>query len=340
MNIFWRCSVVVLLAIVVSACQRQSDLMLAEEWENYKAFYVAPDGRVIDTGNQNVSHSEGQGYGLLLAVANRDSETFEQIWSWTLNNLKVRDDELFMWRKRPGVDLAEEDTNNATDGDILIAWALLQAADQWARDDYRSVAMGILDTIKSKLIDTWNGLTVLLPGEHGFTTEQSKVVNLSYWVFPALQSFAASDTDPIWQALIDSGEELLARARFGRWQLPPDWLELKEDGTLHPTKNARFGYDAIRVPLYLAMADANREQLKVFADYWSFYHPFTPAWIALNENTMDSFGAGDGITAVKALVLAKTKSHHRPPLSHLNEKLDYYGATLLLLSKLALLANP
>jgi endoglucanase len=32
-----------------------------------------PDGRIIDTGNGNVSHTEGQGFAMLMAVENEDN---------------------------------------------------------------------------------------------------------------------------------------------------------------------------------------------------------------------------------------------------------------------------
>ncbi len=35
-------------------------------WERYKARFMMPDGRIIDTANGNVSHTEGQGFAMLL----------------------------------------------------------------------------------------------------------------------------------------------------------------------------------------------------------------------------------------------------------------------------------
>ena len=40
-------------------------------WRSYKQRFVATDGRVIDTGNKNVSHTEGQGYAMLFAAGGR-----------------------------------------------------------------------------------------------------------------------------------------------------------------------------------------------------------------------------------------------------------------------------
>ena len=328
-----------LLLIFLSACQMQPDMALKSDWQHYKMLFLSDDGRIVDTGNQGVSHSEGQGYGLILAVYNQDQEAFQRIWQWTKTHLQVRNDKLFMWRKQVGVPLAQEDPNNATDGDILIAWALLKAANTWQVPDYRKEAAGILLDVKQKLIVTGSGMPVLLPGEYGFQSPDATVLNLSYWVFPALKAFSIADEDPVWQQLIDSGRLLLKQARYGRWQLPPDWLQLNKDGSIQATKVPRFGYDAIRIPLYLLMEKIHDDQLMVIADYWVFYQAYTPAWIAVNENVMDSFGADKGISAVKALTLwflGRTKHFE---VSALDDQQNYYSATLLLLSKLAYLQN-
>src|SRR5262249_8402767 len=63
-------------------------------WQNYRQRFVTDKGRVVDTANSMVSHSEGQGYGMLLAVAARDRAGFERIWNWTRANLMVRGDQL------------------------------------------------------------------------------------------------------------------------------------------------------------------------------------------------------------------------------------------------------
>ncbi|WP_239514610.1 glycosyl hydrolase family 8, partial [Klebsiella pneumoniae] len=78
------------------------------------------------------------GYGMLLAVAAGARAAFERIWGWTRANLMVRSAALAAWRwapdHRPGV----SDMNNATDGDILVAWALTEAAEAWGEPAYRT----------------------------------------------------------------------------------------------------------------------------------------------------------------------------------------------------------
>lgn len=327
------------LLLLLTACQPGRDLHQAEDWRLYKSRFISSDGRVLDTGNGDVSHSEGQGYGLLLAAWLQDREAFAKVWQWTRSNLQIRDDKLFMWRKRQNVELRDEDHNNASDGDILIAWALLEAAKQWQMPEYETAAKQIMTDIKQKLLLQWHGLPVLLPGEYGFKSADGLTINLSYWIYPAFKAFATTDGDAVWLQVSDSGLALLRQARFGRWQLPADWVQLHGDNSLQAAKNQRFGYDAVRIPLYLVLGKSDTQALQTFADCWAFYRDYTPAWLDLTDNVMDSFGASDGIKAIKQLALWRAGRMANGPSQSLAGTQDYYSSTLLLLSKLAYLQS-
>ncbi len=103
----------------------------ATEWQAYTRRYVSAEGRVIDTANRGISHSEGQGYTMFFAVYFDDRARFDLLWQWTRRNLSRPRDSLTAWRYDPNSSLAVSDTNNASDGDIYIAWALARAADRW-----------------------------------------------------------------------------------------------------------------------------------------------------------------------------------------------------------------
>ena len=227
---------------------------LAAGWADFKARFVAPDGRVIDDGNGGVSHSEGQGYGMLLAVAADDALTFSRLWGWTARELQRRPDGLASWRWNPTAEPHLTDANNATDGDLLIAWALTKAARRWHSPEYRAaarkiaLAIGAQATFKSRF-----GLT-LKPAASGFgPTEMADgpVVNLSYYVFPALPALAEVAPEVDWAGLTRSGLALLDAARFGPAELPSDWISIAADPKPAQKFPADFSYDAIRVPLYL-----------------------------------------------------------------------------------------
>lgn len=94
----------------------------ADGWSTFKSRFLTPEGRIVDNANNNVSHTEGQGYGMLLAVANDDRATFDKLWSWTRQHLLNTQNDLFYWRYTPNVSDPVADKNNASDGDVLIAW--------------------------------------------------------------------------------------------------------------------------------------------------------------------------------------------------------------------------
>jgi len=334
-----------LLALACGACISSAPVS-DEEWGLYKQRYISPEGRVIDTGNVDVSHSEGQGIGLLLSVHHKDRAAFDKIWQWTRTNLQTRKDRLFSWKWVPSAaGGSTADPNNATDGDLFIAWALYRAGRQWNEASYLEAAREISREIRAKLLHQSPYGLLLLPGEQGFVKEGQVTVNLSYWVFPALQDFNQLDPAPEWGQLIESGLKLLQTGRFGRWQLPSDWLRLADKPEIAPDFKPRFGYDAIRIPLYLIWAKLdNPDNLKPFEDFWGYFKsaPFVPAWCNLTDDSVDSYNASPGIQAIISLASlpgsARAENHEllRPKLS---PDQAYYSASLLFLTKMAALES-
>src|ERR1041385_3970391 len=71
------------------------------EWGKYRDRFVTDQGRVIDTRNRGISHTEGQGWGMLFAETAGDRVSFDRIWNWTQSKLQRRDTALFAWRWDP-----------------------------------------------------------------------------------------------------------------------------------------------------------------------------------------------------------------------------------------------
>lgn len=243
--------------------------ILPEEWASYVESFVIDDGRVVDTANNGISHSESQGYGMVLSVLADDRATFERIWSFTSTQLLVRDDGLASWRWDPAASPHLTDTNNATDGDILIAYGLALAGDAWADTAFTERARQIATTIGHSMLVDSDGMKVILPGVAGFNDRvdgMGPVLNTSYWVFEALPVFAQLDPSIDWDAVTEAGIELVRRSRVTKSGLPPDWLVLNDDGTVRPAPDfpMEFGYNGIRIPLYMMRAGINPVLLEPF----------------------------------------------------------------------------
>jgi endo-1,4-beta-D-glucanase Y len=152
------------------------------EWGKYRDRFVTEDGRVLDTGNKAVSHTEGQGWAMLFAEAAGDRASFTKLWGWTRDNLQRRDNALFSWRFDPADgNTPVADNNDASDGDILIAWALIRAANRWHEPEYQDSARRIVADIRTRLLVSTPGRLMLLPGAAGFKGKDGvSVVNPSY----------------------------------------------------------------------------------------------------------------------------------------------------------------
>jgi endo-1,4-beta-D-glucanase Y len=245
-----------------------SAALLADGWRQYKDRFVTSEGRVVDNANGGISHSEGQGYAMLIAERLDDRPTFEAIWRWTQSNLLVRGDGLTAWRWSPQVPHVA-DHNNATDGDLLIAWALAEASDRWHVSEYRNSARQIVAGLAANVVIASRFGPILLPGSAGFSGKDqpdAPVINLSYWIFPAFKHLRAVSDAIDWDALTATGKTLIGLSRFGPRRLPSNWISLApaqpEPAHSFP---AVFGYDAVRIPFYLAWGEpADRDLLKQF----------------------------------------------------------------------------
>lgn len=312
------------------------------DWRVFQKNFVASDGRVIDTGNGNISHSEGQGYAMLFALAYRDRAAFERIWTWTRNNLQTRpDDKLISWLWKPDGQGGGtvSDPNNASDGDILVAWALLRANQLWQDFSHQQAALQILADLARLDVIEQNDRTLLLPGTDGFVKEDAVTLNPSYSIFPALAEFANQAPTGPWKKLEQSGSALVEQARFGEWQLTSDWLR-DTDGTLSvsPDFPPVFGYNAVRVPLHIGWLNPRSALMQPFAEFWKNHGgDAQPATVNLETGAFGPDPALPGMRAVAAFTVACAENRRLTvrDLPALKWDEPYFSASLNLLTKIA-----
>jgi endoglucanase len=236
--------------------------------EQFLDEYVAPDGRVVrrDEGGDVVS--EGQAYGMLIAVAIGDEIRFRSIWQWTKTYLRHADG-LLAWR---WADNRVTDVNSAADADLDAARSLVLAgkrfnAPELTEDGRRlgvaileteTVAVGTGDTPPSDINPpgTWvagSGRT-LVGGNWARTAPY--LVNPGYFSPRAEWGLFEASADRRWTDITRT-QRVLGWQLIGTGTLPPDWATVSEAGHAVPTAPPtggpiRFGLDAARLPVRFA----------------------------------------------------------------------------------------
>jgi endoglucanase len=309
-----------------------------DAWRTYQAKFISPDGRVIDDVNGGISHSEGQGYAMLIAVRAGDRAGFDRLWTWTRANLEVRGDDLAAWRWDPAHDPHVADRNNATDGDLLMAWALAEAGAKWD-PAYTDAALSIAEAIGMRAVLPNRFGPLLLPGAQGFwPSERSDgpVVNLSYWIFPALDRLGSISQSADWSGIAQSGLGLIDAARFGSSRLPSNWISLAGKAP-EPARDfpAVFGYDAVRIPLYLAWGRPNDiNRLAMFSTALG-RGDRQPAVIDVTSGARGEPFGGDGFKAIAALVECLVRGTKMPRDLLQVRPGSYYPTSLHILALIA-----
>ena len=311
------------------------------QWATFKARFVGTDGRVVDNANGDVSHSEGQGFAMIMALAADDRAAFDRIWGFARDRLGIRRDGLLAWRWKPHALNKVPDRNNASDGDILVAWALMEADRAgWGRH-YGNAALRIRKGLRKVLRSHPRYGTFIRPAVYGFSPDHQKgveVLNLSYFVFPALERMAQLAGETVWLKAARAGAHLVDAASRNPAGLPADWTALSprsdEVGTAARFDPA-FSYNAVRVPLYMAWArDGHRAALERMAERWARRRG-GPARIDVRRGRVTGRFNEQGYRAVAALVECALDGTPYP--AAMRSRLDtlYYPASLNLLATIA-----
>ncbi|AWG30614.1 MULTISPECIES: cellulose synthase complex periplasmic endoglucanase BcsZ [Burkholderia] len=232
-------------------------------WDAFKRDFISADGRVIDVGSADSrTVSEGQAYGLFLALVANDRRMFDTILAWTENNLAQGDLSAhlpaWLWGRAPDGAWRVLDANPASDADLWIAYALVEAGRLWHERSYTArgalLAKRVLDAETATVPGL--GLT-LLPGPTGFKLANGQWrLNPSYSPPQVIRGLGARlPDDRRWAALASStARVLLDTAPKG---FSPDWALYRAGNGFgpDPQTHAESAYNAIRVYLWAGMLD-------------------------------------------------------------------------------------
>ena len=209
-------------------------------------------GRVVrrDQGSDTVS--EGQAYGMLIALSLKDEKSFDSLWRWTEKNLQKRDG-LLAWRWQNGTVV---DGTPASDADLDVARALVIAGKQFGRSDLRTAGTRLATAIADTLTVQTSLGRILLPGPWAATNPHS--YNPSYASPVSFQVLGDATGDPRWTELA-AGSRAVTNKLLDVAALPSDWAQVNDDGTVAvipgPTGTSgevTYGYDAARTAIRFA----------------------------------------------------------------------------------------
>jgi endo-1,4-beta-D-glucanase Y len=337
MSVWWKIALMAAFASLIAFCQpaaAQTARIDASSWSAYKTKFLDTSGRIIDNANGNISHSEGQGYGMWLAYLANNPADFEQIWYFTRTELLLRDDGLAVWKWDPSATPHVTDTNNASDGDMLIAYALALAGSAWDNQDYLEAAAKIANALLAHAVVKSGGRTILLPGVDGFDAPGRKdgpVINPSYWVYEAIPVMALLAPSDAWHTLTSDGLALLRSMQFGPRKLPADWVSLRRQPQPAEGFDAEFGYNAIRIPLYLARAGVSDKELLLRLQAGMTGSDGLPATIDLKTGEVKQSLPDPGYRIVNDVVACVTRGTKLSESSRQFAPSLYYPSTLQLL---------
>jgi hypothetical protein len=185
--------------------------------ESFMTRYVASDGRVIrrDQGGDTVS--EGQAYGMLLAVALDNRARFDSIWGWTRKHLQLPSGLLASgWANGRVVS-----PRPATDADLDAAQALVLAGQRFGAPAYQRAGALLGRAILDQETATSGSQLVLTAGP--WARADPAVLNPSYFSPRAYADLDRAGHDQRWRALVSSSRSITSNLVAGGRSLPPDW---------------------------------------------------------------------------------------------------------------------
>ncbi|MEM8875355.1 MAG: glycosyl hydrolase family 8 [Planctomycetota bacterium] len=265
-------------ATVPSLTQAEMDAEIAASYDQWKARNVTSSGangfrRVkgenFNFGGQsypNATVSEGIGYGMLLAVYNDDQALFDDLWNYAQFHFSVNGEGLMNWLiDQNGVPV--QNFNNATDGDLDIAFALVAAEQFWG--GYRQDALDIIDAILTFNINPDNSI-------RGGIVNSPVATNLSYAMPGWFRVFADFSGVDRWNDVTDRFYEILDLSEANQGNnfvglFPGDTTQV---GVPYVPGEEFYGYNACRIP-WRIVADyiwyGTDDALQRSADFNTFF---------------------------------------------------------------------
>lgn len=251
-------------AAALAACPARAAIACGTPWRDWHAFvqrHVQDDGRVIDFSYPDQrSTSESQSYALFFALVDNNPVLFDRVLAWTRRHLCGGRPDLnlpaWLWGRAGDGQWRVLDGNTASDGELWIAYALLEAGRLWNRPGLVQAGRQVLGLMRGAEVVELPGFgPMLLPGNRGFVQRDRWILNPCYLPLFVLRRFALVEPRGPWARLAERSVAMLRAA--SPHGFAPDWIAWNGEAFVaDPGKGAVGSYDAIRCYLWAGMTDA------------------------------------------------------------------------------------
>lgn len=224
------------------------------------ALQMAEDELVFyDTGNIDV-RTEGQSYGMLLAVMLDDKTVFDNTWRWTIRNMYINEGYhrgYFAWSVP--LDERPKATGPAPDGEEFFIWSLILADKKWGSGegelDYKTWAKQILKDVlhrnKGESGPMWEAINLIEFVPNAGFSDPSYHIPHAYALF---SEYAEEEDQARWLDIAEASRVYLQKAVHPETGLFPEYALYS--GEPEQTRGfSTFFSDAYRCMLNIA-ADA------------------------------------------------------------------------------------
>ncbi len=257
---WWRASGLLALTVLPSVSQATpcADWPL---WASFRSAYITQDARVLDPSLPNrPTVSEGQAYALFFALVAGDRRQFSSLLEWTRDNLARGDLHRFSpgwhWGRSAAGQWELLDSNPASDADLWLSYALLEAGRLWGNEEYRRLGHGLA----ARLLQDASGVLPalgrsLLPAPVGFQLGADRWrLNPSYAPVPLLRRLAVLTGRNEWREMVDPTLRLMIES--APRGISPEWAiwDARQGWQADPQSEGLGSYNAIRTYLWTGMS--------------------------------------------------------------------------------------
>jgi oligosaccharide reducing-end xylanase len=225
---------------------------------------------ILDVGN-NVVHTEGMSYGMMIAVQMNKQAEFNALWKWAMTYMYHADGDwqgYFAWECSPSGE--KLDNNPASDGDEWFAMALFMASGRWGDGagilDYRTHAQAILHNMLhhtpsngvGQMFSLSEKQVVFGPSDTtsiGLSDTASHLTDPSYQLpaYYQLWSYWATEDNQFWSDAAKASREFFKKTVNLATGLAPDYADFDGTPKTGGGDHADFRFDAWRVASNIAV---------------------------------------------------------------------------------------